>query len=261
MSLIKSLLTAGYRHLGLSLRSFDSSFPSAVKLLYKEFYKYFYSFVHEKMKQQNSKRAPTLTQSALICIGGLPGAGKTTCGLSLLEFYGDHAILVDPDQTRLEVLGRPLDDTITDADLTADIHLLTVTRMLEKTREGIRQGKVVIVASAFVRGDMRRDFEKIAIVEKIPFYGFWLSGPTKLNLSRLNERQKKREMGIRDITTISAVSPKNIDPMIITGRMNWTEINMTQAPGKVFMSMLEYIPIDDMLRPMTQIQAQLRNAL
>jgi predicted kinase len=144
--------------------------------------------------------------------------------------------------TRLEVLGRFPDSTITDADLTPAIHAKTVARMLEKARANLANGKIVIVPSAFVKGEMREQFENLAQNYQVPFYGFWLDAPVKLHQERMAERSHRRAQGVHDITTVSAVSSTQIDPSIITGQITWPKIDATCSQADVFASVLAAVP-------------------
>jgi predicted kinase len=177
----------------------------------------------------------------LICIGGLPGNGKTTLALRLLSVL-DHAILIDPDLTRLEVLGRPVDTTITDVDLDTSTTLKTLALIRQKIREGLAAGLTVIVASSSVQVEARDKYQELAAEMGATFKGFWLTAPRETLEARLKNREIQRESGIKDVSTISAVSTTQIAPKVIIGVIRWPAIDADRSPDKVFKAILSLLP-------------------
>jgi predicted kinase len=190
----------------------------------------------------------------LVCIGGFPGSGKTTAGLRLLEWLGESTRIVEPDLTRAEVLGRREDSSIGNADLTPEITAKTIERMAEKTAEGLTEGQVVVVPSAFILPAMRAQFQKMAENSQAPFYGFWLDCPADVRKQRMDERLNRRESGTVDITTTSTVTHahQNVDP----GKIDWEIIDGSQSREHVFEAIARRLSI---LVPQAQRNSPKRN--
>ncbi len=178
----------------------------------------------------------------LICIGGVPASGKTTAGIALRLLYGeDFSLLIDPEVTRNEVLGRPEFSPIRKVDLTPESTAKTIARMIRKTGDGLQQGKIVIVPSAFILEKMRDRFEGLASVRGVPFHGFWLECRSDALLkARSDLRIKRHRQGVRDLSTVSQVvyqapcpRPENI---------RWTEIDAAKPPEMVLEAILKHVP-------------------
>jgi len=123
----------------------------------------------------------------VICIGGPPGAGKTTAG-RLVQAQLPGSILIDPDETRLAILGRPPGSAVTAADLTPELTARTIMAMTEKAQTALALGQSVIVPSAFIGEPMRTAFEALAARFSCEFHGFWLDAPGSVIAQRQQDR-------------------------------------------------------------------------
>jgi len=176
-------------------------------------------------------------RGVLVCIGGLPGIGKTTVGLQLLEFYGnERALLIDPDIVRAEILGRKEEDGIREQDMAPAVTAKTIDLMVASAEAGLVEGKTVIVPSAFVLEDMRERFEALAAKRNVGFFGFWLDAPDTCLKTRLALREEHRKTGRHDATTVSAVT--QLDRGLIVGAIRWPVIEASPAPEQIVRALL-----------------------
>ena len=188
------------------------------------------------VKKVFNLRAPLSTRMgqsrALVCIGGLPGVGKTTFGLGLLDMIREGAILVDPDICRLTLLTDG-SDTIADHHLTPSLTFRTFDLMAANVADGLTRACLVVVPSTFAHGDQRDRFEIIAPACGATFHGLWLEAPLETHRRRLLDRAARRARGERDLTTVSAVIGASLDPTIVTGTIRWTSIDADRSAAEV----------------------------
>lgn len=168
----------------------------------------------------------------LICIGGIPGVGKSTIGEMLhAHFENENIALICPDETRIEVLGKPKDYAVKKEDMSLSITQKTIALMVDKTKTLLNE-KTVIVPSAFVYQNMRTTFETIANDMSIPFHGFWLDAPYQTIKSRAEERIKKDK-------TISAVIPD--ETFVPEGKITWHIINADRPAQDILSSVVDVL--------------------
>jgi predicted kinase len=170
----------------------------------------------------------------LICIGGLPGTGKTTLGLGLQARLGADTVLVCPDRTMLRLLGKPESGVIESRDITPDLVKAAIADMRTRTRTALATGQDVIVPSAFVGQAMRADFKAIATDTGADFRPFWLHAP----IAVLHERARIRAFN-KAAGNASAVGPDKIKTSLIEGKVDWPHINATQSPSVLLQKILE----------------------
>ena len=188
--------------------------------------------------QEDVKDAPPgIRRGVLVCIGGLPGVGKTTVGLQLLEYFGNNqAQLIDPDIFRAEVLGRLPQEGIREEDMAPAITSRTIERMAEAADAGLRERKTVIVPSAFVLENMRNRFETLAEKRQSAFFGFWLDAPDDCLQARLAQRDEQRKKGLRNVTTVSAVTKLNRG--LIEETILWPTIDASPPPEQIVLKLM-----------------------
>ena len=188
----------------------------------------------------------------LICIGGLPGSGKTTLGLALARRLNSGPTMLDPDAVRLELLGRAETDVVTDDDMTPTATRAVIDLMVAKARTRLQSGQSLIVASAFVAEEMRQRFEALAQELSATFSGLWLDVSVDVLGGRLAARNAKRARGVNDLTTISAVSGRHIENLTVTGAVTWRRIN-GDRPASVVLAhvcaLLQTAPAADLSPP------------
>ena len=180
----------------------------------------------------------------LICIGGLPGTGKTTLAIRLIAAIG--GLIIDPDLTRLEILGRPANSTITDDDLTPEITRQTIALMRQRARSALASGQTVVIASSSVQAEARDGYKTLAAEMGRPFHAFWLTAPQHVLAARLLKRQAERRKGTKGLAMISAVSLAQIDPKVVTGVIRWPAIDAVQTTETVLKQILSLL-----LKPQT----------
>ncbi len=178
----------------------------------------------------------------LFCIGGLPGTGKTTAGMALLPHLGQEAILVCPDRTMLRLLGRGEGDAIESADLTPALVARAVADMALQTRHALDLGRSVVVPSAFIRQDMRRLFEKLAMEAGAAFGAAWLEAPVSTLHDRARNRQAARNGPAPAFNNASAVGPEHIRADLIDGPITWERVQADQSPDRVLLDILKLLP-------------------
>lgn len=174
----------------------------------------------------------------LICIGGLPGSGKTTLGRALARRLSGGYTVLDPDAVRLELLGRAETDVVTDDDMTPAVTRDVINLMALKARTHLQNGGSLIVASAFVASEMRQTFEALAKELDVAFTGLWLDAPVDALQRRLLARDAMRASGIRDATTISAVSGRHVANLRIDGSVTWPRIDGVRQASVVLADVL-----------------------
>lgn len=188
----------------------------------------------------------------LICIGGLPGSGKTTLGVGLACWLGGRYTVLDPDAVRLELLGRAATEAVTDGDMTPSLTNAVVDLMVSKAQLGLQHGESLIVASAFLALAMRRRFEELAPESSATFHGFWLDVSLDVLRTRLLTREALRASGVHDSTTVSAVSHRHVEKLCVDGAVTWHRIDgARQAPNVLaeVSTLIRTVPLADSSRP------------
>jgi predicted kinase len=154
----------------------------------------------------------------LICIGGLPGVGKTSVAKALQEVR-PNSVLLDPDVIRLEILGKnPNSDFLTEKDITSETTSETIKVMKQKAEQYLKQGVTVIIGSAFLLSAMRIEYEQIASNGKIKFRPVWLEADIEARV----ERGQKRLNGSGGV---SAVSEEWIRQIQVDGDIAWPVVD------------------------------------
>jgi predicted kinase len=178
----------------------------------------------------------------LVCIGGLPGTGKTTAGLALLGHMAPDTVFVCPDRTMLRLLGKPEGSAIESSDITPALHAAAVADMKDRTRQALTSGHCVVVPSAFVGEAMRQAFEAIAAETGADFRPFWLEAPIPV----LHNRAIRRQDAAKDPKSAfnaSAVGTDKICPDLVEGTVTWPRIDAGQSPADVLNAILEKLAL------------------
>ncbi len=178
----------------------------------------------------------------LICIGGLPGVGKTEVANRLSQNILNNLVIC-PDELRLEMLGKnPKQDVLTDADITDETTRKVIAVMLDRAELALQNDKVVIIGSAFVSQSMRQDYEAMAKKLSAPFHGVWLELD---DMSRI-QRTEKRKNDYLDTKTKGLKRGKN--PSIVTcvnaaleveGDIRWPIIDASPSAESVLQAVQE----------------------
>jgi predicted kinase len=186
---------------------------------------------------------PLPAKPLLICIGGLPGTGKTTAGLALMGHLPAGTAFVCPDRIMLRLLGRPEGGAIESKDITPALHAAAVAAMKAQTRAALLAGHSAVVPSAFVGEAMRQAFEAIAAGTGAVFTPFWLDAP----IATLHGRALQRQAAAKDPKTAfnnaSAVGPDKIQTALIQGAVTWPRIDASQSPDAVLRHILDRLPL------------------
>ena len=188
------------------------------------------------------------TSPRLVCIGGLPGSGKTTLGLALARRLGGSYEVIDPDAVRLELLGRTEIDVVTDDDMTPTVTRAVVDLMVAKAQAKLHDGRSLIVPSAFVIEEMRQRFEALARELNATFRGVWLDVPFDVLRRRLLARDAVRASGKRDGTTLSAVSGRHVETLRVGGAVTWSRVDGARKPSVVLARVLALLHVDPAAR-------------
>ena len=180
----------------------------------------------------------------LICIGGIPGIGKTTIGYEILKNYsGNKPVLICPDEIRLEIIGKAKNELITNDDISMEVTLKVIDKMYKKTKESLKLGLDVIVPSAFILEKMRVGFEKIAKDYEADFHGLWLEAPYDVIKERAISRAKKYKTpnNKEESNSVSAVIPDK--KTVIDGEMKWQVIDANQSIDIVVSDISKHISL------------------
>jgi predicted kinase len=149
--------------------------------------------------------------SKLICIGGLPGVGKTEVARKLTQMF-QNSVMLDPDKIRLEILGKnPEIDRLHDKDITQESTIQTIAQMKYKTIEALKQGQTVIIGSAFVSESMRIEYEAVAHECNAVFKAVWLNVSEDIR----HARAQKRLMETNNPSAVSAATDLEIEGALI----------------------------------------------
>jgi predicted kinase len=177
----------------------------------------------------------TEKQNILICIGGLPAAGKTSAGQQLAgHFPGSR--LICPDDIRRQILGKESGVPITEEDLSPEITARVIKKMHEETQQHLAAGNMAIVASAFLWQSARVQFENLARTENCAFYGFWLEAP--MDVLRTRAAQRAACVKSRSISGIASI----VDPdKAIDGVIDWQKIDASPPQHLVVKAILSVL--------------------
>ena len=136
--------------------------------------------------QRLSQQSPVL-----IITHGLPGSGKSTFALSVVERY--QAIRLRSDVERKRLFGLlPLDKShsITDRDIySAETTLQTYNHLHDHAEQVLLAGYSVIVDAAFLKHKERDQFQKLAIGLSVPFVIVTVKAGSSTLKSRILQRK------------------------------------------------------------------------
>ncbi len=170
----------------------------------------------------------------LICIGGLPGVGKTRVAQYLAGVI-IGSVMLDPDKIRLEILGRePESDTLVDADITEDTTAQVIELMYIQAQSLLEERKTVIIGSAFNLEFMRVQYEDLAKHSQAEFMPIWLESSALLRIERAQRR-------LDEGGNPSAVSQERVKNAVIYGQVDWPIIDASGDISSVNKAVLEKI--------------------
>lgn len=177
--------------------------------------------------------------AALVCIGGPPGAGKTTVG-HIVQKHLPGSVLVDPDVIRLEILGRPPGSAVTEADLAPAVTQHVIARMKAQTEAALHAGNTVIVPSAFILQAMRDDFEAIASRLPCPLHAFWLQAADATLAQRQQQRAKTTSETFNNASKVVSNDPA-LTRLQGTLSPRWQTLPAEETPEKIAQKILDKI--------------------
>lgn len=170
----------------------------------------------------------------LICIGGLPGVGKTVIA-HRLQGKLSNSVVLDPDKIRLSIVGKsPETDRLLDEDITNESTDATIEMMKAEAIEALTQGKIVIIGSAFTGKSMREEYEAVAEEKNVIFKAVWLEAKNEI-------RQQRAEKRLSEEGNPSAVSA-NFD-LKIEGGLHWPVIDADRSIDEVYANTIEVLKI------------------
>ncbi|HBJ33307.1 MAG TPA: hypothetical protein DDZ51_00810 [Planctomycetaceae bacterium] len=121
---------------------------------------------------------------------GLSGSGKSTVSGKVIESHGFFRVRSDV-QRKLIACRDPYEKTA-DSDLAqlygGEMTTLTYQRLLTIADEILQSGFGVIVDAAFLRQDLRKPFQELAIQHQVPYRILVCDAPTEELKSRLAKR-------------------------------------------------------------------------
>jgi len=184
---------------------------------------------------------------SLICIGGLPGVGKTTIGLKLQQNI-PNSIHICPDRIWLKHIGKDPDhDVLTDADITPSHIKNVIEEIKNETHENLLKNRTTIVPSAFMLESMRTEYEDLAKHHTIPFHAFWLKADIETRLQRAQKRirdhQKLQNEKSQKNQNASAISNDKIKNAKINGPINWPIIDAHKTPDEIYKTIWKLINV------------------
>ena len=179
----------------------------------------------------------------LWCIGGLPSSGETRVGSLLAEKFSPNAILIDPDVIWSKLLDGIGEQPLKSSDISAEMSIITSELAREHGATALRQGKSVIIPTAFMMSCQRTNFENLAEELNVPFHPFWLMTSTEVTVQRAAERKSKWDMGIREPNNRSVVDAYLGDPYDFQQQVEprWIRIDASHAPEVVMQRMLQHV--------------------
>jgi predicted kinase len=169
----------------------------------------------------------------LICIGGLSGSGKTTLA-KLLAGAVPPAVHYDSDVLRKEMLGVPLDHTLSGDDYGIEVSTKVFEELDRRVRQSLSGGKTVIVSAIHTWPHYRDSRKALAGEMDARFHGIWLRADEKILLSRVDRRKN-------DASDVTAEFAKAQYKKYHGPVTDWTNIDTRHGPESMLAKALRII--------------------
>lgn len=180
----------------------------------------------------------------LICIGGLPGSGKTTLGYRLKEFIENSAVIC-PDRHFLIASEKdPEKDILTDDLITAE-KIPGVIAAMWKEASTLLKEQTVIIPSSFIGAQMRKDYETMAANRQVDFQGIWLQADYTKRAGRTQQRAHDHEarikQGLKRGFNASAINSRKLLQAVPEGDIGWAIVDADQPRETVFINTIRIL--------------------
>jgi aminoglycoside phosphotransferase family enzyme/predicted kinase len=166
-------------------------------------------------------------KSAVICVGGLSGTGKSVLArrLSPLIPPAPGALLLRSDVMRKQLFGVEETERLPAAAYNKDVTDRIYTALAERAGRAARAGHSVLVDAVFARPEERAAVERAAQGAGAEFLGLFLMTDLNTRLARIAGRGADAS----DATERVGREQENYD----TGKMEWTLIDAAGEPADV----------------------------
>jgi len=128
----------------------------------------------------------------LVALGGFSGSGKSSVAKAIAPGFGvpPGALLFRSDEIRKRLCGVRLLERLGPEGYTADMSRRVYETLGECAREGILNGRSVVVDAVFADQAQRRMIERVATDQGVPFVGCWLSASDEVLSDLLSRRAR-----------------------------------------------------------------------
>ncbi|MDX2019549.1 MAG: AAA family ATPase [Deltaproteobacteria bacterium] len=165
---------------------------------------------------------------AVVCVGGLVGAGKSVVAEKLVPRL--RGPVISSDYMRKGLAGLSPTDRACDAYYDEAFNRRTLTALLAASRDVLTSGRVVIVDATFRRSSWRQAFVALADEHKVPFVFIEARCREEVLRERLRERQRTLSVSDARESTLSQVAAE-FEPLTdLAGRQRF-EVDTEQPVG------------------------------
>ena len=128
---------------------------------------------------------------ALLAIGGLSGAGKSTVARRIAPRLGaaPGAVILRSDEVRKRQAGLAPTDPAPPEAYGAQADAAVFDELFGAAEALLRAGRAVVLDATFMRPELRGRAEAVARAAGVPFEGVWLEAPTAVLEARVSARR------------------------------------------------------------------------